>query len=146
MGHCQDLLSKHRESIAYVFFGGLTTLVSWASYRIFVWMALDLNLSNILSWVCGVLFAFIVNKWFVFNSRSVEKKIVVHEAVYFFGSRLFTGIVGSWMTFPTLLWIGLDMEFVGTEGFVAKMISSCIEIVLNWVLSKYYVFRNAGQN
>ena len=29
----------------------------------------------------------------------------------------------------------------GSEGYVTKLITSFVEIALNWVLSKYWVFR-----
>lgn len=141
MGMISDLLSKNREVVAYVFFGGLTTLVTWATYPIFVHIGIEINISNILSWICGVLFAFVVNKWFVFQCKSTEKKTVLREFGSFIGSRIFTGII-AWTLFPILIWVGLDQELFGTAGFVAKIITSIIEIALNWILSKYYVFKN----
>ena len=140
MGKISDVMTKYREAIAYVFFGGLTTIVGWVAYALFVNIGIELNLSNILSWVCGVTFAFVVNKWFVFQSKSVEKKTVLRELGSFFGSRIFTGVI-AWVLFPILLWAGIDQTFFGTEGFIAKVITSIIEIILNWVLSKYFVFK-----
>ena len=140
MGKISDLMTKYREAIAYVFFGGLPTIVGWVAYALFVNIGIELNLSNILSWVCGVTFAFVVNKWFVFQSKSVEKKTVLRELGSFFGSRIFTGVI-AWVLFPILLWAGIDQTFFGTEGFIAKVITSIIEIILNWVLSKYFVFK-----
>ena len=140
MGKISDLMTKYREAIAYVFFGGLTTIVGWVAYALFVNIGIELNLSNILSWVCGVTFAFVVNKWFVFQSKSVEKKTVLRELGSFFGSRIFTGVI-AWVLFPILLWAGIDQTFFGTEGFIAKVIKRIIEIILNWVLSKYFVFK-----
>ena len=140
MGKISDLMTKYREAIAYVFFGGLTTIVGWVAYALFVNIGIELNLSNILSWVCGVTFAFVVNKWFVFQSKSVEKKTALRELGSFFGSRIFTGVI-AWVLFPILLWAGIDQTFFGTEGFIAKVITSIIEIILNWVLSKYFVFK-----
>ena len=140
MGKISDLMTKYREAIAYVFFGGLTTIGGWVAYALVVNIGIELNLSNILSWVCGVTFAFVVNKWFVFQSKSVEKKTVLRELGSFFGSRIFTGVI-AWVLFPILLWAGIDQTFFGTEGFIAKVITSIIEIILNWVLSKYFVFK-----
>ncbi|WP_400202453.1 GtrA family protein [Candidatus Methanarcanum hacksteinii] len=140
MGKISDLMTKYREAIAYVFFGGLTTIVGWVAYALFVNIGIELNLTNILSCVCGVTFAFVVNKWFVFQSKSVEKKTVLRELGSFFGSRIFTGVI-AWVLFPILLWAGIDQTFFGTEGFIAKVITSIIEIILNWVLSKYFVFK-----
>ena len=140
MGFVQDMLTKHREAILYVICGGFTTLVSWFTYAVFVWVGLDLNVSNILSWFCAVLFAFVVNKWIVFESKSLETKKVSIELILFFGARIFTGVL-SWILFPILLWIGLDQTILGTEGLIAKIIVTIVEIALNWVFSKYMIFK-----
>ncbi len=139
MGFVQDMLTKHREGILYIVCGGFTTLVSWITYALFVWVGLELNVSNILSWFCAVLFAFVVNKWIVFESKSLEKKRVSKELVLFFGARIFTGVL-SWVIFPVLIWIGLGQTILGTEGLIAKIIVTVIEIALNWVFSKYMIF------
>ena len=137
MGKISYLMMVHREAIMYVIMGGFTTLVTWASYAGFVHFGVSEEVSNVLSWVCGVVFAFIVNKWIVFNSKTQ----VAREVVFFFGSRIFTLVVAV-VAFPVLIDIGFDQELFGTPGMVAKIITSIIEIVLNWVLSKYLVFRS----
>jgi len=144
MGFIQDMMTKHREAILYLVCGGFTTLVSWFSYAAFVWIGLELNISNILSWFCAVLFAFVVNKWIVFESKSLENKTVAKELVLFFGARIFTGVL-SWILFPILLWIGLGQTILGTEGLIAKIIVTIVEIALNWVFSKYMIFKKKEQ-
>ena len=140
MSFISDMYGKHQEAFLYIFFGGLTTLVTWASYAAFVWSGIELNMSNILSWIFGVTFAFIVNKWYVFQSKTIEHKKVAKEAILFYLARIFTGVV-AWVLFPILLWIGMDQSILGTEGFLAKIVVSVIEIALNWVLSKYIIFK-----
>ncbi len=145
MGKIGNLMMIHREAIMYVLFGGFTTLVTWGTYFIFAnWCSIEINLSNILSWVCGVLFAFVVNKWFVFQSRSNKANVVVRELGFFIGARIFTGIV-AWVLFPILLFIGLDQMILNTPGMVAKIIVSVVEIALNWIFSKYLVFAHKNK-
>lgn len=134
------VMTKYREPVAYVFFGGLTTVVNWLAYMLFVWMGIDINISNILSWVVGVLFAFVVNKWFVFENKSLEVKTVIIEMGAFFGARIVTGVIAI-ILFPVLYNLGLNQSFLGTDGLPAKIVTSVIEIILNWVFSKYLVFR-----
>lgn len=145
MSFINDMYSKHQEAFLYIFFGGLTTLVTWASYAVFVWSGIELNMSNILSWIFGVTFAFIVNKWYVFQSKTIEHKKVAKEATLFYLARIFTGVI-AWVLFPILLWIGMDQSILGTEGFLAKIVVSVIEIALNWVLSKYIIFKKDENN
>lgn len=141
MGKISYLMMIHREAIMYVIMGGFTTLVTWASYAGFVHFGISEVIGNVLSWICGVVFAFIVNKWIVFNSKTLKPKEVAREAVFFFGSRIFTLVVAI-VAFPVLMDIGFDQELFGTPGMIAKIITSIIEIILNWVLSKYLVFRS----
>ena len=139
MEFCRKIL-HNREVIMYLIFGALTTLVSWGSYALFVHLGIDINVSNAMSWVCGVLFAFTTNKWFVFLSRSTTIKTLVYELGSFFGARIVTGIVAI-VLFPILYNLGLNQSLFNTDGFLAKIITSFVEIVLNWLFSKYIVFR-----
>ena len=134
-----QLYKDHKEAVLYIVCGGFTTLISWASYALFVSTGIDLNISNILSWVCGVLFAFVVNKWIVFECKSTEKLTILKELGGFIGSRIATGVL-AFILFPILLYIGIDQSIMGFDGMVARVITSIIEIALNWVLSKYFVF------
>lgn len=154
MKGAMDFMKAHREAILYVFWGAFTTLVTLASYALFVRaFNVDPNISNILSWVCGVTFAFVVNKWLVFESRTTKARILLWELGSFFSSRIFTGIV-AFILFPILNdWMGLsaivlDFGFLsilfGTSGMLAKIITSVVEIVLNWILSKYVVFKKGA--
>ena len=155
MDKIADTMKAHREGILYVFWGAFTTVVTLLSYMLFVRIFhVDPNISNILSWVCGVLFAFVVNKWLVFECRSLDLHTILRELGFFFSSRIFTGIV-AFILFPILNdWMGLgavDIDFgilsiiMGTSGMISKIITSLVEIVLNWVLSKYVVFKKDAE-
>ena len=151
MGKISYLMMVHRETIMYVIMGGFTTLVTWASYAGFVHFGVSEEVSNVLSWVCGVVFAFVVNKWLVFESRSTDPRTILRELGFFFSSRIFTGVVAI-ILFPILndvVGLGaIDINFgflesiLGTDGMISKIITSLVEIVLNWVFSKYVVFKS----
>ena len=138
------VMGKYREPILYIFFGGLTTIISWVSYAAFVWAGIEINISNILSWICGVTFAFVTNKWFVFTSKDTSIKTVLYELGSFFGARITTGVIAI-VLFPILYAIGLNQSLFNTDGFLAKIVTSIIEIVLNWIFSKYIVFRKKNK-
>ncbi|MBQ6893060.1 MAG: GtrA family protein, partial [Clostridia bacterium] len=70
-----ELFKKYREQIMYVFFGGFTTLVNWGVYALFADFVLgegDMNksISKTIAWGAAVIFAFITNKFFVFEHKS----------------------------------------------------------------------------
>ena len=133
---------KYKDIILYIIFGIATTLVNFISYTVLVkFLSQDMTFSNLISWVVSVSFAFITNKIFVFSSRSFKLKIFFREFASFYGSRIITGIME--IVFPTVLFkLGLDFEFFGVKGFVAKAIVNVVIIILNYVFSKLFVFKN----
>ena len=135
----RNLSGGQREALLYVFFGAFTVLVSLGSYAVFVWLGVALVVSNILSWICGLLFAFTVNKWFVFENRSKAPAVIARELGSFVGARIFTFVVAVVM-FPILLSAGFDGYILGVEGAPARTITSLTEIILNYAFSKYLIF------
>lgn len=148
MAHTEDTIrgvyDKHGEAIRYIFFGGLNVIVTWVSYAALVLAGIDPVLSNAASWVIGVVFAFIVNKLYVFGSKSLTFGVVARELVTFFGARIITGLIAIF-GFPVLYDMGLNQSFMGVDGFIAKITVSVIEIALNYVFSKYYIFRKKNK-
>ena len=63
------LIKKYKEIIMYLIFGVLTTLVNWFCYAFLTKSGMEMNISNCIAWLVAVLFAFITNKVFVFESK-----------------------------------------------------------------------------
>ena len=147
----KKLWNKYKEIIMYLIFGVLTTVVSWLSYALFTKIIPDFSIgkiavstvvsSNVLSWICAVLFAFVTNKLWVFDSKKWTPKLVLKELWLFVAARLLTGVV-EWVGVPLLVWAGLDQTIFKIEGMWAKIIVSVIVVILNYVFSKLIVFRN----
>ncbi len=135
-----NLLTKNRELITYIIFGLLTTLVNWVVYSLLVeLLSLPLTASNAIAWFSAVLFAFVTNKIYVFNSKSRKLSLILREATTFFCSRLLSGVIEVFL--PTLLFsVGLNQSLLGIKGFASKLAVSVIVIVLNYVTSKFIVF------
>ena len=143
-----DLYHKYREAIDYLFWGGMTTVISWGSYSLFV-LLLGSSLkqtatvfwANILSWVCAVLFAFVTNKLWVFNSKSWASSVLFPELTKFLSSRIATGVF-EMIAVPALVAIGLKQTIFGIDGMVSKILVSVVVVILNYILSKLFVFKN----
>ena len=147
-------IAKYREFIVYIIFGVLTTLVSWGSYALFVNIChLSVAVSNFLSWICGVIFAFITNKIFVFESKSWKLSLVIKEAGTFVAARLLTGVI-EWFGVPLLARAGFDnifyatakslgigLKIIYTDGIYSKILVSVIVVLLNYIFSKLIIFR-----
>ena len=137
------LIIKNREIIIYIIVGGATTLVDWGVYAVLAAIDININISNILAWAAAVVFAFFTNKLFVFESKSFEPALVTKEAVLFFGARVFSGILEI-IGLPLLLWLGLDQSLFGIDGFLAKILLSVIVMILNYIFSKLWIFKEKG--
>ena len=131
-----SLINKYGEIIRYLIVGVLTTLVSVLSYyvcaRIFT---IGYMISTVLSWIISVLFAFITNKYFVFQSESGDKNRIFRECIDFFGCRIITLIIEI-----IIMWLFVDMIHV--DDMISKIVVQFIVVVLNYVFSKLFVFQN----
>jgi putative flippase GtrA len=126
-----NLNSRLKETINYLIVGGLTTVVSIVSYNIFRFFIENITICTILSWICAVLFAYITNGIFVFNSK---EKNIIKEIASFTASRIFSLIVE------------IIVMFILTSIFkindrIAKIIVQFIIVVLNYITSKIFVFK-----
>ena len=131
----RELLQKYKGLILYGVFGALTTAINIAAYAL-CYRALHLpNVpSNVIAWILGVAFAFITNKLYVFESRSLARGTVVRELVSFVSARLATGLLDL-----AVMFVGVDL--LHGPDLVFKVASNVLVIILNYVLSKLIVFR-----
>ena len=131
-----NIYNQFKEQILYIVFGVLTTAINiiafFACSRL---INLGLIPSNIIAWILSVLFAFITNKIYVFNSKNYSFSIVLRELIDFVISRGATGILD-------LLLMYLFVSVIGIEDMISKIVINIIVIILNYILSKLYVFKN----
>lgn len=124
------LYKKYEELIKYVIAGVLTTVISIVSYNIFRNIGIYYQICNVLSWICAVIFAYFVNKYYVFKSESKSLK----EFISFISCRLLS--------------LGIDMismfilvDLISINDRISKLIVQVIVLVLNYVFSKLFVFK-----
>lgn len=128
----------NRETISYLIFGILTTAVDWMVYRLLRGMAgMDYMPATAISWLSAVIFAFITNKIIVFQSNDFKALILIREFIAFVSARIITGLLNLGG-----MWILVSGLKVGDYG--AKFILSIMVIILNYLLSKWFIFKNQG--
>lgn len=149
MTKIKELIIKYRELLLYLIFGVLTTLVNFLSFWIFTKiLGEELYLiNNAIAWVVGVIFAFVTNKLFVFESKSWKTKTAGKELVEFVGARLFSFGVeegGMWL-FVDLFGFGEKsltlFGFTITGQIIAKLALAVIVVILNYFFSKFIIFK-----
>jgi putative flippase GtrA len=128
-------MKSKKEVISYLVFGVLTTLINIISYGFLAKILLmDYKLANSIAWLVSVLFAFITNKLYVFNSRSLEVVIVLKEFFAFIFFRLLSFLIDL----ATMI---LMVEWLLTDDLFAKVVSNIIVVILNFFASKFLIFR-----
>lgn len=129
--------NKYKEALLYLFFGGCTTLVNLISKWILLLTIIDSNnaiqlqVAIIISWIISVLFAYVTNRKFVFESKSSN---VFKEITSFFGSRVITLVL-------EMIIMYIFVTLLNFNVYVFTIISQILVIVLNYVFSKLFVFK-----
>ena len=132
----KELLKKYSEIIRYLIIGVLTTMVSLGVYYILTLTifdpkkAIELQITNIISWISSVTFAYFTNRSFVFQQK---QKMSLKEAVNFYLSRLSTLGIDMIMMYILVTLLGFNDKII-------KLIVQVVVIVLNYVFSKFFVF------
>lgn len=132
---CMELYRKYKETILYLVFGGLTTLINIVTYWLLTKpLGIDFMVSNAIAWVVSVLFAFVTNKLFVFESKGLNAALVAKELVLFVGARLFSGALDMGIMY-------LFIDILHFNDLLIKVLSNIIVIIVNYVLSKLIIFK-----
>ncbi|MBQ4572889.1 MAG: GtrA family protein [Clostridia bacterium] len=136
-----ELYKKHKEIINYVIVGGLTTVASMAIFYGSTWTFLDghdpfqLQVANVLSWVGAVLFSYIANRLFVFESKNPK---IFKELIAFVSSRLVTLLLDMGTMFLLSSVLHINYNF-------AKIVAMVLVTVGNYVISKVFVFKKGKE-
>lgn len=138
----QKIYYKYEEKWLYLVFGVLTTIVSFLTAGISKMILENASLSDkmvgdistVISWICAVTFAYVTNRLWVFESHAKGAKEIVSEAASFYGGRLATLGVELLMMRIGYVWLGFNY-------WVVKIIANVVVLILNYVVSKIFVFR-----
>ncbi len=126
---------KYKEPLLYLFFGGLTTLLSIFLYWLFAHpLGLPPLMANVISWVLCVAFAYVTNRTWVFEGKARGARGILREAASFTAGRLATlGLE------ELILWLGIAV--LGVNDLIVKIAAQVLTIVGNYIISKFLVFK-----
>lgn len=131
----KELLTKYREVVSYLFFGGLTTVVNFVVYFVCTsGMGINYLVANAISWAAAVAFAYITNRTWVFKSKVKGFSAIMRQISTFVGCRLLSGVMDMAIMF-------ISVDIIGIPDGVAKFITQVVVVVLNYVFSKLIIFR-----
>ena len=127
------------EVLRYIFFGGMTTAVSWIAK--FLWNVIfyqntkyPTNIQNfilsLVCWTAGVIFAFFTNRKYVFEKTNQS---FLQEAGKFVASRLSTLVLD-------IIVMQVLCNVIGLDVFLSTLIAEVLVVIANYGLSKFFVF------
>ncbi len=130
----EPFYKKYKEVLLYLFFGGLAFIVSIVSFYLLIKnTAMNELVANLLSWIITVTFAYLTNRIWVFDAATDNKRELLNQIWKFYSGRIVTLIIEEVILFVFISWLGMNSIFI-------KIIAQIVVIVLNYVISKLFVF------
>ncbi|MBQ7265564.1 MAG: GtrA family protein [Firmicutes bacterium] len=131
----------NKETISYLIFGVLTTIVSYVSYFLAQRLLMgvmgrdaSIMVANVISWVLAVSFAYVTNKLYVFESKSWKREVIIKEIASFVGARLFSfGFETAWMWITAIV--------LGFNDAICKLLAQVAITLMNYFFSKLFIFK-----
>ena len=132
---------KYGEGIRYLICGVLTTIISWSAKYVatffldssIVWQN---SLLSAITWFTGVCAAFVLNRMIVFKSKDANW---FSELVKMFSGRAGIGVVG-------ILLQNVFVNVMGMNLWVSTILWAVIEVLSNYFVSKFWVFRKINKD
>lgn len=131
----EPFYKKYKDILLYIFFGGLTTIVSFVTF----WVCCDFFeihelVSNTISWVASVTFAFFTNRIWVFSAPTKTWGEFFKQAAEFYGGRIFTYVFEQ-------VCILIFVTILSFNELLIKLLANIGVLILNYLISKFLVFR-----
>ncbi|MHC9537682.1 GtrA family protein [Dellaglioa sp. BT-FLS60] len=131
------LFHKYYSLIAYLFFGGLTTLINIITFVGFnSYLHWNYQIANIIAWFFSVIFAFVTNKLWVFSSKNQNFTGFLIELFLFFFFR-----IGSLFIDQFIMYIGISV--FNFDAALVKLVDQIFIVLINYVFSKLFIFRKS---
>lgn len=134
MKRLYQLYAQYKDIIAYLVFGGLTTVVNlivfFVTNSLWHW---NYQLATVLAWFLSVLFAYVTNRVWVFHSHYTNFSALVQETIKFFSARGATLVLDI-----GIMWIGVSL--LQQNAMLTKLVDQVVVVVANYFFSKWFVF------
>ena len=145
MQKIKDFITKYYEGLAYLFFGGVATLLNLVLFAAFqAAFGTAFAIGNIIDNIICILFAYWTNHTFVFRSEN-KGKAALAEFGQFVSCRIATMVLDQAIIWLGVSLIGPHVAFAVANGELwamgIKLFSQVIVILSNYVFSKLFIFK-----
>lgn len=132
----RPLVLRYQQAINYVLFGGMTTAVNLAIYYPLK-LVISYLVANVIAWIGSVIFAFFVNKAFVFEDNRWDARALLYQGGSFAAARLLSLVLEEIILIVFAEWLAMGTNLV-------KILAQIVVIVVNFVASKFIIFKKTA--
>ena len=118
-----------QEILKFLVGGGTAVIVDFFTYKIFMMLGLERTIAKTLSFICGSIVGFIINKYWTFKSPKFQIKEILKYTVLY----ILTAFINSQVNKYTLLLFGNEM--------FAFLCATGVSTILNFSGQKFLIFR-----
>lgn len=134
-GRLQPFFAARKETLLYLFFGGLSFLLSVGTCALFLNVfSLNALAANLLSWLLTTAFVYVTNQRWVFEGERKRGTELGRQILAFYAGRMLTLLVEE----AILAVFAVYLKF---PGIPVKAFAQIIVILLNYIISKRLVFK-----
>lgn len=131
----KPIYTKYKEGILYLFFGGITFFLALAVFAgLYYVIGVNVLIANGCSWIAGVTFSFFTTRLWVFQSMTKGLDLLIRQMAEFLSARLATLLLQEILLFIFVTMLGLSSMGI-------KIITEVINIILNYLVSKFIIFK-----
>lgn len=128
------------EMISYIFFGVGTSVLDLVIFSALNFAGMDSLIANLISSVCAIIFAYVTNKMWVFESKTNGFNETVLEFLRFAYARAATLVMSEIIILISQLMYGNDK----VANQIAKIIAMVLTVIFNYIFSKLFIFNRKG--
>ena len=143
MDKIMQIWKKHREVLSYLIFGGLTTVVNVGLFMILTGLtSLSTGAANAIALAASIIFAYVTNKIWVFESK-LTGWAALREFAVFIACRIATGLLDQAIVVAGVDWLGAAIGLAESTLWAGgvKIFANVLVIIANYVFSKLLIFK-----
>ncbi len=119
---------EFRQFIRFLIGGGSGVFTDYIVYRLLTQEGISISAAKGISYICGAIVGFIINKWWTFESRSFSKAEILRYVILY----AISAYVNAGVNNVIILLCGIP--------FPAFLCATGVSTVLNFLGQKFFVF------
>ena len=132
-------MKKKREMIQYIIWGVLSAILNVGLFQILILGSVDYRIANLITIIVVKIFCYVTNKIFVFRTPYEGLKVLLKEMLAFIFARGVTSVLDY-------VGVLVLVELVNCQEMLSKCIMAVVVVVVNYLFSKFFVFKKKGHN